>query len=165
MKHFFILLLSLIAFSSFGQNDSIILKLSLLKDKNIKDYKYYSPLNINLHSNCKQQIKAQNKNYLFIGDPQLSYSDAFFEVKLLTKLRKDSIVKKSVEIECDPIVLDIKPSLEILSKGQSVNYTCYDLRCFYKFLPDNTYQIRLCYKLSKFNTLPDLYSNWLTVKF
>jgi hypothetical protein len=121
---------------------------------------------MNLYSKCKQKIKVQNERDFFVDEENNNSSgDAFFEVRSINAVGIDSLAQKADDSNCDPVTTDFKQSLKILSEGQSINYTYYGLGCYYQFRANPMYRIRACYKLSKFNSLGDVFSNWLTIKF
>jgi hypothetical protein len=157
-----VLLLLAVCSRSFGQTDSISLKISWLEKRPVVTAQKDSDLvlNITLSSQLIRPIKVQNRQVFYVREMNFPGADACVEVKTTGAAGTDSTV--AITNSSDQLLLTKPPPPVTLSKNQSITYS-FDLINYYLLEPRHTYRIRICYELSSFNDdLPDVYSNWLT---
>jgi hypothetical protein len=110
-------------------------------------------------SNAKQNIKIPNKESLVIGYKDDINSDCYFEVVEVTNSAETDVIPTG---DYQYYNVNNKDKLNVLKPKQSQSYK-FDVSDFYTLKMGKKYKLRLTFRLSKYNSVPDIVSDWLIV--
>jgi hypothetical protein len=117
--------------------------------------------------NLKFTIKANTKSYklpdstqIKIGYADDSLSDVFFQVRQILG-SSDSILIPTADYTFKN---HRNPPSILIYKNNSYTYN-FNIQNYYTMLAGQHYQIRVCYKLTKYRGINNVYSNWIDVLY
>ena len=119
-------------------------------------------MEVTVTSQSDQSILMPPKNGFYILNVNFPYTDGIFEATQKTSGNKDSVV--AIINKCGLLVPNEgKRTMDTLHRGKTASYN-YQFACYTEnFIPGHSYRVRLCFKLSNYNKLPDVYSNWIDI--
>lgn len=116
-------------------------------------------MNISLTTNSEQMLRVPKKETIVFGYKDDDYADCFFEVIEISDSSEKEVIPTA---DYQHVNIRTKDKFLYLKKGMSVQYT-FNLTNFYSFDVNKKYKIRLVFKVSKNNSVDDVYSDWLSI--
>lgn len=110
-------------------------------------------------SDAKQDIKIPNKESLVIGYKDDINADCYFEVVEVTNNAETDVIPTG---DYQYYNKKNKDKMNILKPKQSQSYN-FNISDFYSLKMDKKYKVRLTFRLSKYNSVPDVLSDWLII--
>ncbi len=132
-------------------------------DVKLRVSKYSSQIKVVVTSHASHVLKLPTGETILFSEFSMPFSDCYFELRTRDNAGKDSVVE--AVNHSDPVAppADAPPLME-LAKDKSAEYP-FDLAGYYQFTPGTSYEIRACFRLSKNNAVPDVYSDWTNLSF
>ena len=110
-------------------------------------------------SDAKKNIKIPNKESLLIGYKNDINADCYFEVIEVTNNSEIDVIPTG---DYQYYNVKNKDKLMTLSPKQSQSYK-FEITDFYSLEKNKKYKLRLIFRLSKHNSIPDIVSDWLVI--